>query len=103
MRLHCSLVYMNCGGFFERPGDVADGLSGLPPLPQLLLASRTQPSWTIQSRHSRTPDPDNTQDLPCCTDRLNPLTSITMSPDRYSLWIPSMGKHAVDCIRETLG
>jgi hypothetical protein len=26
-----------------------------------------------------------------------------MSPDRYSLWIPSMGKHAVDCIRETLG
>jgi uncharacterized membrane protein YraQ (UPF0718 family) len=25
-----------------------------------------------QSRHLRTSDPDNTQNLPCCTDRLNP-------------------------------
>ena len=40
--------------------------------------------------------------LPCCTDRLNPPASLTKSLDRYSHWIPSMGRHAADGMDEAL-
>jgi hypothetical protein len=57
------------------PGDVAEGLSGLRPLPQLLLARFGQP-WATQSSYTPTSDPNNTDNLPRrCTNPSNPRGS----------------------------
>ena len=48
----------------ERPGDVADGLPHLLPLPHLLLTRVGQPSRATQLRYSRILDLDNTKTLP---------------------------------------
>src|SRR5215218_6335162 len=66
-----SIPWMEPGAFCRaRARSLMD--PGPPPRPQLLLACRRQSSWTTQSCHSCTSGPDNTQNLPCCTDRLNP-------------------------------
>jgi hypothetical protein len=71
-------------GLLQSPGDVADGLPGLPSLPQLLLACRRQPSGTTQPHHLRTSGPDNTENLACCTDRLHPpLVSVSLPKPTY--------------------
>src|SRR5215212_8192760 len=46
------------GRLLQSPSDVANGLSGLPPIPQLLLAHRRQ-SRTTQISHTHTSDPNN--------------------------------------------
>jgi hypothetical protein len=41
--------------------------------------------------------------LPKCAEHLLGYASITMTLDRYSHWIPSMGRHAADGMNEALG
>jgi hypothetical protein len=76
------------------PGDVADGLPGLPSLPQLVLACRRQSSWTTQPRHSCTSGPDNTENLTCCTDQLHrpvePTPGVRQPTQTY---VPGRGAH----------
>src|SRR5215217_3385257 len=59
------------GRLLQCPGDVASGVAGFPPLPQLLLA-RLRQSWTTQPSQAHTSDPNIIENLGCCTDRVNP-------------------------------
>src|SRR5829696_587047 len=45
------------GRLLQCPGDVASGVAGFPPLPQLLLA-RLRQSWTTQPSQAHTSDPN---------------------------------------------
>ena len=77
-----SIPWMEPGGFCSARAMSLTDSPALHLSHSSFLPRRGQPSRTTQPRHSRTSGPDNTKNLPCCTDRLNPPVHRRRFPDR---------------------